>query len=160
MEKRSTARLVIVDPADRVLLFHFIFDQGPLAGEAFWALPGGVLQPGESFHDTAIRELFEETGLRLPVGDPVDQIETEFRDIEGTGFLASEKLFRVYAPSAAIDTGGMSEDEARLIRSHLWWSQEELKETAQTVYPTGLAELLAETIAQRPVRKGQIEISC
>src|SRR3984957_7511826 len=34
-----------------------------------WALPGGRCDPGESFEQTALRELEEELGLRLPPAD-------------------------------------------------------------------------------------------
>ena len=30
-----------------------------------WGIPGGAMEPGESFEETARREMFEETGLRL-----------------------------------------------------------------------------------------------
>ncbi|KAF2760470.1 hypothetical protein EJ05DRAFT_509000 [Pseudovirgaria hyperparasitica] len=37
-------------------------------GENTWALPGGHLEFGESFTECAVREVLEETGLRLEVG--------------------------------------------------------------------------------------------
>jgi 8-oxo-dGTP pyrophosphatase MutT (NUDIX family) len=30
-----------------------------------WGLPGGLMEPGESLEETAIREVYEETGLTL-----------------------------------------------------------------------------------------------
>lgn len=30
-----------------------------------WGLPGGLMEPGETLEDTAMREAYEETGLRI-----------------------------------------------------------------------------------------------
>jgi ADP-ribose pyrophosphatase YjhB (NUDIX family) len=35
---------------------------GPIT--SFWKIPGGRLDPGEEIHDAAIREVFEETGIK------------------------------------------------------------------------------------------------
>lgn len=49
---------------DRLLLIkHF----SPLTGLDFWALPGGLVEKGETIADAGARELIEETGL---VGTP------------------------------------------------------------------------------------------
>ena len=36
-----------------------------LCGEGTWTMPGGSIEYGESFEEAGIREVFEETGLRL-----------------------------------------------------------------------------------------------
>jgi 8-oxo-dGTP pyrophosphatase MutT (NUDIX family) len=49
---------VIVLDAERRVLLQQRKDDGR------WSTPGGSMEPGESFEQTAQRELFEETGLR------------------------------------------------------------------------------------------------
>jgi 8-oxo-dGTP diphosphatase len=36
-------------------------------GRAYWTLPGGGIEPGESAEQTVVREIEEETGLRVEV---------------------------------------------------------------------------------------------
>ena len=64
MRTRPSSRLIVLDPRDRVLLFRFVFEQGPLAGHDYWATPGGGLEAGETFRCAAKRELKEENRLR------------------------------------------------------------------------------------------------
>ena len=59
LESRRSARLMIVSPGARLLLFRYEDEHQA----AFWATPGGELLTGESFVDAAQRELFEETGF-------------------------------------------------------------------------------------------------
>ena len=76
MRRRPSSRLLVIDQNNRVLLFRFQFERGPLAGQDYWATPGGALEAGESFADAARRELFEETGI---VKDAVGQELTRLR---------------------------------------------------------------------------------
>jgi 8-oxo-dGTP pyrophosphatase MutT (NUDIX family) len=43
-----------------------------------WTLPKGTPNPGESREETAIREVEEETGLRVRISGPLDSIEYTF----------------------------------------------------------------------------------
>lgn len=65
MRQRPSARLLVLNREARLLLFRFEFRQGPLAGNIFWATPGGEVDPRESFEAAACRELREETGLDI-----------------------------------------------------------------------------------------------
>src|SRR3712207_9081921 len=62
---RATARVVLLDPAGRVLLFgarltDLSTPPGPVL---YWYTPGGEIEPGEPVRLAAARELFEEIGL-------------------------------------------------------------------------------------------------
>ena len=45
--------------------------QEPLKGE--WSLPGGALELGETLQQGVVREVFEETGLRLDIIPPKEE---------------------------------------------------------------------------------------
>jgi ADP-ribose pyrophosphatase YjhB (NUDIX family) len=57
----SVAIAVVVDGEDRILL-------GRRADSGVWALPGGIIEPGEEPADAAARECFEETGVVVVPG--------------------------------------------------------------------------------------------
>ncbi len=53
--------LTYVMQGDRVLLIQ----RAKEPHRGLWAAPGGKLEPGESPHEGAAREIYEETGLRI-----------------------------------------------------------------------------------------------
>ena len=79
--ERSAVRLVVLDVQDNVLLFHTHDPDHPDLG-SWWELPGGGIDPGETYLDTAIRELHEETGILADpsqVGPPSWRRRASFR---------------------------------------------------------------------------------
>ncbi|MFT3888866.1 MAG: NUDIX domain-containing protein [Arachnia sp.] len=65
--KRRAAARVVVLAGDEVLLQG---DTDPgLPGSRFWQTPGGGIDPGETPTDAAVRETYEETGLRIAPDD-------------------------------------------------------------------------------------------
>ena len=59
---RTAAGVLYFDGAEHVLLVHPTYKEG-------WDLPGGYLMPGETPTSALRRELAEELGADLPIGD-------------------------------------------------------------------------------------------
>lgn len=143
MRRRPSSRVLLVDPAGRVLLFHFVFRSGALAGERYWATPGGALHDGESFEQAAIRELWEETGIRVDrVGQVVAERQFPMTLTSGERVLADERLYLVRAGSTELSRSAWTEAEHDVIAEHRWWTVAELEATGDTVYPEDLPALL------------------
>lgn len=143
MRERPSARLLVLNPAGEVLLFKFVHTDDALAGTEHWATPGGGLEAGESFHDAAIRELREETGLAIDaVGEPVGHRRFVMRLPSGEDVIGVEQYFVVEASSSVLSRAGWSEHETRVMAAHRWWSMEALRSTRETVYPEQLLEML------------------
>ncbi len=64
MDMRVAAYAVVTDADDRVLLAHWVDGR-----RAAWTLPGGGLEAGEDPVQAVRREVREETGFRVSVGD-------------------------------------------------------------------------------------------
>ena len=49
--------------------------RGREPGRGKWSLPGGRIEPGETAAEAAAREVFEETGLRVEIGERLASVE-------------------------------------------------------------------------------------
>ncbi|PWR07896.1 NUDIX hydrolase [Micromonospora acroterricola] len=154
---RRAARVLLVDAAGRVLLFHGFDPARP--GHRYWFTPGGGLGPAEPPAEGAARELAEETGLRLDpaeLGEPVWSDTTEFT-FDGVWYRQSQDFFLLRVPSWRVDTAGFDDIEQRSIAGHRWWSPDELAATAERYYPPELPALLTRLL--QPAA-GRDEASC
>jgi len=97
--------LVVVRWGQKVLLGFNVSRQQ-------WELPGGAVEPGESPHEAAIRELAEETGIRVDQVALISRAEFMFGS-EATSHLAA--VFSVVLGSAP---DLVENDE---LNSFRWW---------------------------------------
>jgi 8-oxo-dGTP diphosphatase len=143
MLQRPSARLIILDDHDRVLLFRFVHRKGALAGQQYWATPGGALEPGESYEEAARRELFEETGLEIDsAGPPIAERQVVLTLESGERAFAIERFFLVRSPTGAVSRERWTPQETEVMADHRWWSTIELAATTDTVFPENLADLV------------------
>lgn len=143
-QQRTAARLVLQDDLGAVLLVRFQGDE-----EHWWAVPGGGVDGEESLADAARREALEELGVPVVLRDEVWLRTARFTSLNGVAIEQTEHYFR-----AEIRGNRISPDLDRLreegVTDVRWWTRAELANTAETVYPAGLADLLA-ALPDQPV---------
>ncbi|MFJ1791780.1 NUDIX domain-containing protein [Kitasatospora griseola] len=116
---------IVRDDEGRVLLLkHRLWPEGRQ-----WGLPSGYANKGESFEETVVREVREETGLTVKVGE--------------LAYLKSGFKLRLEVAYEALLVGGRIEVESFEILEARWFSPDDL--------PEGLQESHRELIhRQRP----------
>ncbi|BCJ72819.1 DNA mismatch repair protein MutT [Catellatospora sp. IY07-71] len=140
--RRRAGRVLLVDAAERVLLFQGSDPHRP--GTQYWFTPGGGLDDGETTAQAAARELFEETGLAVPaerLGGPVHSEVTSF-SFAGVAYRQEQDFYLVRVPQWSVDTSGFDEVERAWVHTHRWWSAAELRGTDEVYYPADLVEVL------------------
>jgi 8-oxo-dGTP pyrophosphatase MutT (NUDIX family) len=138
---RLAGRVIVLDPANRVLLFRY--DDPPPFG-VHWSTPGGGLDPGEDYHAGAVRELREETGWTdVPVGSQ-EVLRHDRTLLHGTEVRRQHERFflaRVDIPQRPVsDVSGMHASDG-IAASH-WWTLAELESTTEKITPPDLAAVL------------------
>ena len=135
---RPAARILLIDPAGRALLFRFDPDDRP----PFWCTPGGAVDPGESYYEAARRELLEETGIDADPGEEIARRQIEFVTLEGVPVTADERWFLVRTVDATIDTARHTELERRVMTRWRWFTPDEIAAHPERIYPEDLVALL------------------
>jgi 8-oxo-dGTP pyrophosphatase MutT (NUDIX family) len=123
---RPAVRVLLADPADRVLMVRWAFP----AGDGVWGLPGGGIEPGETHADAVRRELLEEVGLDLPADrhGPCVAHRTHVFDIGG-GYDGQEEWIYLARVDAFEPRGRLTDEElaAEGVAEIRWISPVELR---------------------------------
>jgi 8-oxo-dGTP pyrophosphatase MutT (NUDIX family) len=163
---RRTARVLLVDDRDRLLLFR---DTDPGLDDAhWWITPGGGIDPGESDRAAAVRELFEESGAVVGEDDLLGPVMTR-RVVHGyTDVLIDQEdvFFACWVPAFEVTDAGHTPEERVLMTAHRWWTRDELAATTEIVWPVDVLTLWADADDRRtsggerpPLDGGDVEES-
>ena len=139
---RRVSRVVLLDENDRFLLLLTASPrlQTPVVR---WLTPGGGVEDHESHAEGAIRELFEETGLRVDsVGEPIWSIEGQ--SIFNDGHIQStySEYFVVRTTSFELTNENWMDNEFVDITDVRWWTVEELQTSGEKYSPEPLLDVI------------------
>jgi 8-oxo-dGTP pyrophosphatase MutT (NUDIX family) len=145
MIERPSARLILLDGQDRLFLFKVhhpsVYDPADPFHDPFWIMIGGLVDPGEEFAETAVREAREETGLVIEDVRWVWSRERvmQWRDRQ---VLHRERFFLGRTQSTEVDTSGLDPREQVFTLDHRWWSADEIAASSERFEPLDLAQRL------------------
>jgi 8-oxo-dGTP pyrophosphatase MutT (NUDIX family) len=125
--RRTTARVLPVDPEGRVLLLHGWDPERPDA--PFWFTIGGAVEGGETLAEAAARELREEVGITVEppaFGEPIETSYIEF-SWAGIRFEQDQTFYAVYLDGAEVDFAGQEAWERATTDKHGWLRPEDLE---------------------------------
>lgn len=156
---RDAARVLLLDPADRLLLVAHL----PGDGRTVWTAPGGGLDPGETHEQAAARELREEIGLDTPLGPWVWSRTATFL-FRGFWLRQTERWF--LTRTEGVDVGSLPLDDLATDGAR-WWELAELAALAALdegsdrtdvlaprALPKHLADLLRDGAPDAPIDVG------
>jgi 8-oxo-dGTP pyrophosphatase MutT (NUDIX family) len=155
--ERSSVRVVLIDDEGSVLLFRTVDPTMPELGE-WWELPGGGVEPGESYAETAVREVLEETGFALSLRDvsaaswqrDATYVRRHIRVWQHEVVVHARVPGIGPVPSAA----GRTPEEMDDYIDHAWWSVARIRDSGARMFPARLGELLGDFLSGVEIDEG------
>lgn len=147
---RRSARLVILDADDRMLLFRYADEHRP----PFWSTAGGELLPGETYRSAAQRELHEETGFAAAIGPLLRTRVATYAVARSVAAQWTEQYYLVRTAARPPVRTRWTDEERSTIRDWRWWTLDEMDATTERFLPVWLPELVrAARLPAHPARR-------
>lgn len=121
-----------------------------IPGHRWWELPGGGVESGETLHQTACREVTEESGIILSTVDRLLWTRESRFTYRGRDH---HRLDHVFLARISDDQPTMAltptANEHASVLARRWWTAAELDAAADKLLPASLPTLVASLLAGR-----------
>ena len=138
--------MVCFDPHGRFLLIRAV-DPADASKPAWWELPGGGIDPGESAEAACVRELREEAGVATAVVGPCVWVQRAQFTFAGWDFDQAERIHVAHCDGTTDLPTHLEAFEALAFRGHRWWTLDELLANDEPTVPPRLREFLPAVVA-------------
>lgn len=140
---RTAGRMFVLDPGNRLLLVHERREIGSV--ESHWITPGGGVEDGETLAEAAVREVYEETGLRIALAadaEPMYAERVRFR-FAGNHFAQTNHYFLARVPAGqVVEPAGHTDIERQVVLELRWWTLSDLAASDVVREPVAMVELI------------------
>lgn len=142
---RVGGRLLLVSPAGRLLLIHERIEVG-----THWLTPGGGVEAGEPPVVAAVREVHEETGLRLDLPADARSVLTTRRlwSWQGREYDQVDHFFLARVAEFDPAPAYLTEMEQQTLLGHRWWSVADLRASGERFLPADIADVLERVLTE------------
>ena len=144
---RIAGRILLVDDQERVLLIHDRLDID--VADSHWIAPGGGLEPGETPAEAAVREVYEETGIRVELSsdEPAFYTERVRFTFAGQDTDQTNHYYLVRVCSGLPVRPAANTDLEKVVAlGHRWWPLDELAASPVIREPVTMVELIRKAI--------------
>lgn len=140
---RTTARVIPVNDAGEVLLLRG--HDPALPDRPYWFSIGGGTEPGETPPETAVRELFEETGIRASVAELGEPFHSgrHYYSYDGARYVAHSTFFALALGAVRLTFEGAGENE--VVTGAGWFAPDDLEH--QTLSNLSLPDVARRAVA-------------
>jgi len=140
------------------------FDIGTPEGrrnKRFWCTVGGGIESSESIQDTALREIYEETGITKEDIELGPVVWTGQVDLVLKGILTRLEEVYIVAKTMKVDVVlcDPTHDERLLVKKLSWFSLEGIQQCTDTIFPMPLVRYLPDILAEKyPEKPFEIDL--
>jgi 8-oxo-dGTP pyrophosphatase MutT (NUDIX family) len=144
---RLTARVLLLDPDDRILLMKGRLPSDPDAPGAWFTVGGGV-EAGETVMQAAAREIVEETGFaNFVLGEVVWRAEQILRDRKQRPVRFLEHFILARCGGGEPSRASWQALEREFVDDIRWWALADLAACRDPIFPRDLVARLTAILA-------------